>query len=353
MDVLPGKREQHRIKSLLLLVNLFVARTLGDCPTPLLTENIVLTTEALLMNEFSDGVEISLTCSNGYVKDSGSGTLRCTDGTWSDLDLTCKKKDCGLPPSRPNMTFNLSQGTLFGAQAVVSCDKGYYVIGSRHIHCYNAGWTGSRTKCEIVTCEIPEKLANGKNSWNSNDLPKYGENIQFFCNEGYTLTGNDSIMCTEDGEYDLPAPQCLGVTKEDVFTTKLVTTPTSTTTPPTQETSVTSTTSTSTTSSGHRDSTVTASASPTRGGDIFTSEDNVATTTLSPTVPYYSQEGRNDDIVNTKKDAGYTPVIISVVCVSLAVFIVALFIHKLLLKRKGSYDTREDLKPELLQFQNL
>ncbi|XP_020774281.2 location of vulva defective 1-like isoform X2 [Boleophthalmus pectinirostris] len=141
-------------------------------------------------------------------------------------------------------------------------------------------------------------------------------------------------MCNEEGEFDSAPPQCLGVTKEDVFTT-----PTSTTTPPTQETSASST-SAGTTSTGPRDSSHTTSASSTvslfrQGEDILRDADNTPTT-IKSTMSNYSQGDQNDDIVDTKKDVGYTPVIISVVCVSLAACIAILFIHKLLNKRKGS-----------------
>uniref|UniRef100_A0A8C6V514 Sushi domain-containing protein n=1 Tax=Neogobius melanostomus TaxID=47308 RepID=A0A8C6V514_9GOBI len=172
-----------------LLVNLFVARTLCGCSKPELPNNIVLTNEALLMNEFPNNIEIPLTCANGFVKDSGSGMMRCTDGVWGDLDLTCKKKDCGIPPPQTHMAFNLSQGTLFGAVAMVSCDKGYFVRGSSYKNCYNNGWTGKSTKCLILTCDMPEKIPNGINSWDSDDPPKYGESVTYLCNEGHTLTG--------------------------------------------------------------------------------------------------------------------------------------------------------------------
>ncbi|KAK7916721.1 hypothetical protein WMY93_012482 [Mugilogobius chulae] len=356
MDMLPSSVcAEQRIKSLFLFY-LFIARAFGTCPKPQLTENIVLTNEALLINEYVDNVEITLKCANGYVQDSGSAKMKCTDGAWNDPDLTCKKKDCGPPPPRPHMTYVTSEGTLFGDVATVICEKGYSVKGQAFKQCYNAGWTGKSTSCEITTCDLPEAISNGKNSWTSADRPEYGIEIFYFCVNGYAMTGKNVITCTEEGEYDSAPPQCLGVTKPDVFTTKIVTTSTSTTTPPTQETSASTTSAAGTTSSGPRDKTHTSSASSTvslsaRGGDILTDAENT-TTTKTSTMPYYSQEDQTD-IVDTKKDVGYTPVIISVVCVTLVACIAILFIHKLLNKRKGSYDTREDLKPELLQFQNL
>ncbi|TNN35908.1 hypothetical protein EYF80_053928 [Liparis tanakae] len=83
-----------------------------------------------------------------------------------------------------------------------------------------------------------------------------------------------------------------------------------------------------------------------------TAEGKAATTSETPMMSSSSLPGNLFGTVDTSKDIGYTPVIVSVICVTLVVCIVALFIHKFLQKRKGSYDTREDLKPELLQFQN-
>ncbi|XP_072308315.1 complement factor H isoform X4 [Eucyclogobius newberryi] len=295
MDLSPSAPAKLRIKYLCLLY-LFVARTHGDCPRPQSKDRIVLTDESLLTNEYPDNIEITLTCANGYFQASGSGTMKCTDGKWGAPDLTCKKKDCGAPPPQPFMTYDLSQGTLFGAVAVVSCARGYMLNGLRHKTCYNAGWTGRTTKCEIVTCAMPEAISNGRNSWNSSDNdPKYGESILYKCDEGYTMTGKDMIQCTEEGEYDPAPPQCLGE-------------------------------------------------------DILRGADNTTTTIISTN---YSQGDQNNDIIDTKKDVGYEPVIISVVCVTLVACIAVFFLHKYLNKRKGSYDTREDLKPELLQFQNL
>ncbi|XP_070758148.1 complement decay-accelerating factor isoform X2 [Enoplosus armatus] len=345
MEVLLYTCGQRRVKCLLLLY-LFAVKAAADCPKPLGSVNIVLTNEALLMNDFPEGSRVTLECANGYVRESGSGIITCTDGNWAEPDLTCKKKDCGLPKSQPNMSFNTSAGTLFGAVISVVCDKGYQVSGSSFKQCYATGWSG-RAKCEIVTCDKPDEVTNGRSLWDSQDYPKYGEIIQYICNEGHTLIGNDSIVCSETGEYNSQPPECKGVTTEAVITTEMVQ-PTST--PQAQDSSGTPT--------AHRDKHVTTSATPTvspslQGGrNILSAEDNAATTSVTSATSTSFQD-KHDGAVDTNKDIGYMPVIVSVICVSLVVCVVALFLHKFLLKRKGSYDTREDLKPELLQFQNL
>ncbi|XP_071350847.1 complement factor H isoform X8 [Trachinotus anak] len=191
----------------LLFIYLFVLEAAADCPKPEGGENIVLSTAALLLNEFPEGTDVILECANGYEKESGSVVTSCTNGKWTEPDLICKKKDCGQPRPQPNMSFNTSAGTLFGAVIRVICDKGYQISGSSYRQCYSTGWSG-RSKCKIITCEKPAKVVNGRSLWDSQDDPRYGEVIQFVCNEGYNLVGQDSIMCGETGEFNSQPPEC-------------------------------------------------------------------------------------------------------------------------------------------------
>ncbi|XP_049894618.1 complement decay-accelerating factor isoform X4 [Epinephelus moara] len=287
---------RRRVKSLLLLY-LFVVKAAAACSKPKGMENTVLTDKSLLMNEFPEGSEVHWECAHGYVRDSGSGSMTCVDNNWTEPDLICKKKDCGLPKPQPNMNFNMSAGTLFGASIKVICDKGFRVVGLSYKQCYEAGWSG-RAKCQIVTCGKPVEVTNGRHSWDSQDAPKYGETISYICNEGYTLTGKESIMCRETGQYDSQAPACKG------------------------------------------------------GRGILTAEGKASTASVASMTSSPFQD-KHDGAIDTSEDVGNMPVIVSVISVVLVVGILVLSLHKFLLKRKGSYDTREDLKPELLQFQNL
>ncbi|XP_033483710.1 complement decay-accelerating factor, GPI-anchored isoform X1 [Epinephelus lanceolatus] len=355
MEVFLDTCGRRRVKFLLLLY-LFVVKAAAACSKPKGMENTVLTDKSLLMNEFPEGSEVHWECAHGYVRDGGSGSMTCVDDNWTEPDLICKKNDCGPPKPQPNMNFNMSAGTLFGASIKVTCDKGFRVVGSSYKQCYATGWSG-RAKCEIVTCGKPFEVTNGRHSWDSQDAPKYGETISYICNEGYTLIGKESIMCSETGQYDSWAPVCGGGTTEVRVTTKMATpTPTPTPTPPGQE--VSTSTDSSATLTAHRAKTVTASATPTvspslQGGrGILTAEGKASTASVASMTSSPFQD-KHDGAIDTSEDVGNVPVIVSVISVVLVVGILVLFLHKFLLKRKGSYDTREDLKPELLQFQNL
>ncbi|CAK6984845.1 complement decay-accelerating factor-like [Scomber scombrus] len=309
------------VKSLLFLtLHLFLLKAAADCPKPKPGENMVVSNKALLLNSFPEGIEVELECANGYVKDSGSEIINCINENWSNPELICKKKDCGLPKSRPNMTFKIITDTLFGAKIRVSCDKGYEISGASTNQCFATGWSG-RSKCEIVKCEtLPGEVANGKSSWSSEDYPEYGQTIQYKCNDGYTLVGNDTIMCDEDGEYHPQPPKC----KEASTATE------------------------STTETTHSDQTIPATtvsplatvSSSTRGGrDMLTVEDDTTATNVTPATTSLSGEIDKQDgteTVDGNKDVGYTPVIISVFTVLLVVCIVVAFTHKYLLRRKGS-----------------
>ncbi|CAJ1050193.1 complement decay-accelerating factor isoform X7 [Xyrichtys novacula] len=260
-----------RVRTLLVL-SLLVLKAAAECPKPEGGENIVLTDDALLKNHYEENSEVTLECGNGYETESGSGVITCIDEKWSEPDLICRKKDCGAPKPQPSMTFDMSGGTLFGALIRVICDKGYQVSGSSFKQCYASGWVG-RTQCEVVTCDKPGEVTNGRNSWDSEEDPEYEAVIQYTCDPGFSLTGNATIRCTETGLYDSEPPEC--------------------------------------------------------------------------------QDQHNATLDKTAPGVGYLPVIISVISVSLAVCLCLFVVQKFLMKKKGSYDTREDLKPELLQFQNL
>ncbi|XP_032368577.1 complement decay-accelerating factor isoform X2 [Etheostoma spectabile] len=325
MDVLVDTCGRARAGSLLLLY-LFVVTAAADCPTPHEGGNMVLTNDALLLNDFLEGSEVTLECRNGYVIESGSGIMTCINGNWTQPDLTCKKKDCGPPRPQPNMSFNTSAGTLFGDTVKVVCDKGFKLSGSSFRKCYAFGWSG-KANCSIVTCDKPGDVTNGRSSWDSQDQPKYGEIIQYVCNNGYTLVGKASIVCSETGRYDSPPPACEGVTTETVTPRS---TPTEKETSPSTDSSATPT--------AHSTRSVTTSATPTASPSVRGGRDNVtaeSTTTVTSMTSSLFRD-KKKDAVDTNKDTGYMPVVVSVICVTVVACIIAFFLHKFLLKRKGS-----------------
>nr|XP_029531434.1 complement decay-accelerating factor-like isoform X13 [Oncorhynchus nerka] len=214
-----------------LICLIFLTSGNAECPKPQVEGNVVLTNDALLMNNFPEGEEATFECANGYLKEQGSESITCTSGKWSTLELTCKKKDCGAPRKMPHLTYEFKEGTLFGASARAICDKGYQLMGPSYRQCYATGWSG-RPRCKVVTCDKPPEIMHGTIIEKpGEELPEYGGVIQYSCNEGYTLIGNKSIECIEDGEYNSLPPECKDVNDillkpTTISTSSVTTTPT-------------------------------------------------------------------------------------------------------------------------------
>ncbi|KAF7207640.1 CD55 molecule (Cromer blood group) [Nothobranchius furzeri] len=346
---------QQKLKSL-ILIYFFIGNIKAECPQPEAYENTIPSDQALLLNEFPEGSEITIECGNGYFKESGSDIVRCISDKWTEPELICKKKDCGPIQPQPHMHFDFSEGTLFGAKAKLSCDDGYTIRGLSFARCYNAGWRFS-SGCEIVTCSRPSEVANGRNSWNSEDVPKMGEIIIYSCDKGYSINGNGQIECLNSGEYNSQPPECIGVTTEDTFTTKSIT-------------SAPASTEQAFTSAAHRVTKITASASPTTSAsergvtteDTFTTKlvtsfpasteaetsyssgsfstsaahrDTAVPASASPTTPASERE-IPPEIVNPNKDNMVLFVTTSMLACLLVFLVVGLILWRFLLRRKGS-----------------
>lgn len=68
----------------------------GDCPKPEGGHNTVLTNESLLKNVFPENIMVTLQCSSGYIKESGSEFITCINDQWTESELICKSKSCLL-----------------------------------------------------------------------------------------------------------------------------------------------------------------------------------------------------------------------------------------------------------------
>ncbi|XP_060775417.1 CUB and sushi domain-containing protein 1 isoform X2 [Neoarius graeffei] len=209
-------RMKMSLWTLVLFLLPFVSRgNAGECQKPVLEDNVVLTESAILKNKFPDGSDVILECAKGYVRHNGSYTITCFSGQWSKQELTCKKKDCGLPPPTPNMKYNIPNGTLFGAYVTPVCNPGYRLQGSSHKQCLSSGWIG-KSKCLLITCgkipEIPHSIIVSHPSKESLD---FKDVVEYRCEDKYTLVGNGSVVCQENGMYS-SIPQCKVVTCEEI-----------------------------------------------------------------------------------------------------------------------------------------
>ncbi|XP_055511060.1 sushi, von Willebrand factor type A, EGF and pentraxin domain-containing protein 1-like isoform X1 [Leucoraja erinacea] len=113
--------------------------------------------------------------------------------------------NCGEPPRLEN-GFHIGNDFSFRQWLYYDCNKGYERFGSSRILCTHVGWSKFNIRCQIIRCGPPQPVANGT------VLPRgegtYGQQAVYSCNQGYTLTGERTITCTDTGHWSHPTPNC-------------------------------------------------------------------------------------------------------------------------------------------------
>ncbi|XP_026068928.1 complement decay-accelerating factor-like isoform X12 [Carassius auratus] len=214
-----------KVLQLLLLALSMVSVGAADCPFPFFNGKIVLSSESLLKNSFPDSSEALVECAKGYEREEGPTSIICLNGVWSEVKLKCKKIDCGEPKPSLHMSYDTSEGTLFGAYIKTICETGYDLEGSSFRQCLVSGWSG-KAECILTTCEVPDPIENGVMIV-PRVIPEFNDVITFSCDDNYVLVGNSTITCGEYGDYSSPPPTCIAITtptEESTTTDKATTT---------------------------------------------------------------------------------------------------------------------------------
>jgi len=56
--------------------------------------------------------------------------------------------------------------------------------------------------CQATGCPNPHQDQGG--------FVPFGASLEISCNEGFMLSGPESVTCLESGEFDAPVPRCIG-----------------------------------------------------------------------------------------------------------------------------------------------
>nr|XP_023447928.1 membrane cofactor protein isoform X2 [Dasypus novemcinctus] len=146
-----------------------------------------------LVNDSKDsyvpGDKLVYVCRLGYTpnKPSVSLTTVCkADNTWTPLEEACKKKVCSSPADPLNGRVNVISGSLeFGSQIEYSCNEGYRLIGQQILYCQISGntveWSDDPPVCESILCLPPPNIENGQYSNSGKDTYIYNEVVTYSC----------------------------------------------------------------------------------------------------------------------------------------------------------------------------
>lgn len=199
---------------ILLSPVLFFATVTSDkvCPRPELHANINV---AGLQSSFSPGMEVVLSCKQGYTPVSGPRRIVCTaSGGWTSTRFLCIPKKCPYPdpPSNGELYY---EDTVYQSMVNYTCQDGYIMAGSSSSVCQaNGAWSTPTPECIAVTCglapipEFGQIIYNTRVRGNTTD---YGITGTYKCLPPYALFGDATAVCTTSGSWT-KTPECRRVT---------------------------------------------------------------------------------------------------------------------------------------------
>ncbi|XP_069487009.1 sushi, von Willebrand factor type A, EGF and pentraxin domain-containing protein 1 isoform X2 [Ambystoma mexicanum] len=174
------------------------------CERPAIVPYSIL--ESLQKTKFAAGSVVSFKCMEGFVLNS-SAKIECQrGGEWSPSPLTiqCIPIRCGEPPSLEN---GYVSGTNHSFHAVIaySCNKGFYIKGEKKRTCEaKAEWSGRMPSCQPVSCGEPPQIENGVVEIKTGLV--YQNEVTYQCKSGYKLTGSPVRVCQSNRQWFSDSP---------------------------------------------------------------------------------------------------------------------------------------------------
>ncbi|KAK9954204.1 hypothetical protein ABG768_016298, partial [Culter alburnus] len=192
----------------------------GFCTQPSFeSRNVDLSGSYLTTQSFPDGSTVMFECIIGHkpVNSRASKSVTCVGNQWTSLELKCTRKSCGNLPDFHNGRYE-GTGILFGDKMTAVCNTGYMLAGQiKDRWCRDQGWDGRDPVCEVVKCEAPPTIENGQLDEEPRSTYDYLQVVSYKCNNGMSLIGSSTLLCSEDGTFKPDPPKCWdGCSKPDI-----------------------------------------------------------------------------------------------------------------------------------------
>lgn len=149
----------------------------------------------------------TFSCDIGY-KLVGNKQATCGQaGMWLGAVPSCELITCEELTNPENGHIQCTYGNEYTSLCRTICMTGYELVGSRSRRCLGDGtFSGTPSKCRMITCSTGEQLENGQTS--CSELSNYDSECTFTCAEGYHLIGTRSRRCLSSGFWSDTTPHC-------------------------------------------------------------------------------------------------------------------------------------------------
>lgn len=155
---------------------------------------------------------ISYSCNEGYIL-TGPDSAEClANGTWSNQAPECSSVVCGLAPI-PQFGMIIydkmirGNTTDYNVGAIYRCLPPYVLFGDERAECTVSGTWSETPECRVVTCRKPGDISHGYMSTTVDREYDYMETVKYGCNGDYVLEGSLQIVCQQNGDWS-EKPSC-------------------------------------------------------------------------------------------------------------------------------------------------
>uniref|UniRef100_A0A3P8UI24 E-selectin n=1 Tax=Cynoglossus semilaevis TaxID=244447 RepID=A0A3P8UI24_CYNSE len=207
-------------RSFVLLLGLsFVSTAQGSgCVGPYMVQNSWVNLTENNRGLFPVGTVLQYSCDPGYLPD-GPSILTCTTlGHWSSEPPQCIRTGACLPLTKPEnggYSCHPSPCRMYPHGTVIEffCDEGFILSGDyNYLTCEDGQWDGPmEISCVSQGCVRPSTVQHGStNLTDSNrSLFPVGTVLQYDCDPGYLPAGPSVITCTSLGLWSSDPPRCV------------------------------------------------------------------------------------------------------------------------------------------------
>ncbi|XP_075706777.1 membrane cofactor protein-like isoform X2 [Rhinoderma darwinii] len=206
-----SKKNSMEYYWVILLFPAFFGRSHGDCGIPPRLEFAELDTSFIDQESFSVAANVTYKCRPGFISEPGTkNILTClSDSTWSTPETFCKRRSCGSPGDILNGKVSIID-TLFGSRVNYTCDPGYKTLSRRNFRdCLASGlWSNEVPVCEAQKCPPPDAITDGSFQPDQEEY-EYLQAVVYECNDNkLALIGEKTLSCTANGNWSSDPPNC-------------------------------------------------------------------------------------------------------------------------------------------------
>ena len=140
------------------------------------------------------------------------------------MTLVCEQVKCNPPPDVANATNRpVKDVYTYGDIVTYSCERDFTLIGNASLECQHEGkFHPAPPSCMFtpepdVKCSPPPDVANATEYRPVKDVYDYGDVVTYSCKKDFTLIGNVSLKCEDDGKFHPAPPSCMFTTKPEVL----------------------------------------------------------------------------------------------------------------------------------------